>query len=73
MKCANDGTRKIEGLRKPCTKDVEPIREEHGLELCSACAKRKGANIWKAQKHQAMKSLGLTPVRGAMSGKLYWE
>lgn len=73
MKCSNDGTKKITGLRKPCTNDIEPERVERGRKLCSACAKRRMNNINKAEQYSALKSLGLKPVRGAMSGKLYWE
>jgi len=73
MKCANNGTKKINGLRKPCTNDVEPERVERCWTLCAKCAKRRAANLDKAAQYDAMKSLGLRPVRGAVSGKLYWE
>lgn len=44
-------------------------REEAEKEL----AKRKKRNAARKERDDVMKSLGLTKVRGAVSGRIYWE
>lgn len=36
-------------------------------------AARRGASMARAARDDAMRSLGLTKVRGAVTGKVYWE
>ena len=48
---------------------------------CAACeqkeirdkAKRERANLRRKERDQLMRDLGLTKVRGAVSGRVYWE
>ena len=57
-------------------------KAECGFEpKCAACeqkeirdkAKRERANLRRKQRDELMRSLGLTKVRGAVSGRVYWE
>lgn len=34
---------------------------------------RDRANLLRKERDEALRSLGLTKVRGAVSGKVYWE
>lgn len=40
---------------------------------CKAFKRRAKARAARRARAEAMRSLGLTPVRGSVSGKLYWE
>ncbi|MDH5664690.1 MAG: hypothetical protein OEY10_00130 [Nitrosopumilus sp.] len=56
MKCANDGTRKITGLRKPCERNISEWLESQMKAagkwngLCPACQKRRNANLSKQRE-----------------------
>ena len=58
-------------MPQPCAKcsGIEP--------KCSECEqkeiKRKAANKRRRERDELMRSLGLVKVRGAVSGRVYWE
>lgn len=54
-------------------KTGEVIRESENADLYLELRKRALNNARQASRNDAMRSLGLTPVRGAVSGKIYWE
>ena len=50
--------------------------KRHADEGCAACADRRKtskANRNRQMRDDVMRSCGLTKVRGAVSGKVYWE
>ena len=49
------------------------IYEAENPEEYKKLRKRAIANLRRAERDDAMRSLGLTKVRGAVSGRTYWE
>ena len=44
-----------------------------GCKACSDRAKTKAASSRRSEREGVMRDLGLVKVRGAVSGKVYWE
>jgi hypothetical protein len=66
-----DGSIKLNGSRQSRQINTPPPTDAFLAESKKiAAAKRNRA---RREKHQMLKDLGLTPVRGAVSGRLYWE
>lgn len=67
--------------RKPLPSDLPPtkcstcidLRFLYGEPYCTKCKKRIAANKRRRDRDAMMRDLGLTKVRGATSGKTYWE
>lgn len=53
-----------------CTKNG---RGKNNTCKCEKCEKSRKKARLRAEKDELMRSLGLTKVRGAISGKIYWE
>ncbi len=62
-----------------CNNEVELERIERrakqGLttKTCEACAKKYLRKLQRNAREQMMRDCGLVKVRGAVSGKVYWE
>jgi len=73
----------METLCEKCQKPIEKERLDtmairgKKAKYCFACNKKLVANykrkLQRQEKDACMRSLGLTKVRGAVSGKVYWE
>jgi len=51
----------------------DEIAKWQGKIVCKDCHKREKANYRRKERNELMRSLGLTKVRGAVSGRVYWE
>jgi hypothetical protein len=67
-----DGSIKLNGSRQSRQINTPPPTGAFLAESKKIAANKRARNNRKA-RHQMLKDLGLTPVRGAVSGRLYWE
>lgn len=49
------------------------LEELNTLKMEVEAVKKENARLRRKARDQAMKDLGLTKVRGCVSGKTYWE
>lgn len=66
-----DGSIKLNGSRQSRQINTPPATEAFKAESRRIAAAKRNAN--RRERHQMLKDLGLTPVRGAVSGRIYWE
>ena len=69
-----------EGLTRPSNggnitvwKDAIKMHMETGCKECKARQKTNAATRRRKEREYVMESLGLTKVKGPVSGKTYWE